>query len=162
MFHVIHTQTHAAFSPNNVISTKIQASFCWSTWTKILTAIPPLTTLSYLIIGAIEKTTRCPNLLELLNDSIGIKGAIGIFSNMHKRLNRHLNDALGHLPIIYKRIIRHLNDAMGYLSIIPKRLNWHLKDAMGYISITPKRIRGHIKDAVISVTEGLSVNDITI
>ena len=69
-------------------------------------------------------------MLELLNDSIGIKGAIGIFSIMHKRLDRHLKDASGHFPIIHERLNLHLNDAMGCLSIIPKRLNRHLKDAV--------------------------------
>ena len=47
-------------------------------------------------------------MLELLNDSIGIKGAIAIFLIIHKQLDRHLKDAVGQLPIIHKRLISHL------------------------------------------------------
>ena len=52
-------------------------------------------------------------MLDLLNDSTGIKGAIGILGIISKRLDRHLKDAMGHLSIIHKQLGRLLKDAMG-------------------------------------------------
>ena len=86
-------------------------------------------------------------MLELLNDSIGIKGAIGIFLIIHKQLDRHLKDAVGQLPIIHKRLNWHLKDVMGSLSITLKRLNWQ-KMPLDEFKLSLKHLVWHIKDAL--------------